>query len=98
MENRVADLNDWVEKGSLEWHSLLEELFELETQMTATSIRAPLIWLLVWQGAARLKIGLSRSESINHRHADFQSGVGMLLAFYFNKLAGRPLPNLQDNA
>jgi hypothetical protein len=34
MENRVADLNDWVEKGSLEWHSLLEELFELETQMT----------------------------------------------------------------
>jgi hypothetical protein len=34
MENRVADLNDWVEKGSLEWHSLLEELFELEAQMT----------------------------------------------------------------
>jgi hypothetical protein len=34
MENRVADLNDWVEKGSLEWNSLLEELFELETQMT----------------------------------------------------------------
>ena len=34
METRVAELNDWVEKGSLEWHSLLEELFELETQMT----------------------------------------------------------------
>ena len=34
MEIRVAELNDWVEKGSLEWHSLLEELFELETQMT----------------------------------------------------------------
>jgi hypothetical protein len=34
MENRVADLNDWVEKGSLEWNSLLEELFELETQLT----------------------------------------------------------------
>lgn len=33
MEIRVAELNDWVEKGSLEWHSLLEELFELETQM-----------------------------------------------------------------
>ena len=34
METRVAELNDWVEKGSLEWHSLLEELFELETQTT----------------------------------------------------------------
>jgi len=33
MEVRVAELNDWVEKGSLEWHSLLEELFELETRM-----------------------------------------------------------------
>jgi len=34
----------------------------------------------------------------NTRHADFQSGVGMLLALYFNKLAGRPLPILQHNA
>jgi hypothetical protein len=34
METRVAELNDWVEKGSLEWNSLLEELFELETQMS----------------------------------------------------------------
>ncbi len=32
------------------------------------------------------------------RHADFQSGVGMLLALYLNKLAGRPLPNLHHNA
>jgi hypothetical protein len=34
METSVAELNDWVEKGSLEWHSLLEALFELETRMT----------------------------------------------------------------
>ncbi len=34
MEIRVAELDDWVEKGSLEWHSLLEELYELETEMT----------------------------------------------------------------
>jgi len=34
MEIRVAELDDWVEKGSLEWHSLLEELYELETDMT----------------------------------------------------------------
>ena len=27
MEARVAELNDWVETGSLEWNSLLEELF-----------------------------------------------------------------------
>ena len=33
MEARVAELNDWVEQGSLEWNRLLEELFELETSM-----------------------------------------------------------------
>ncbi len=37
-------------------------------------------------------------QPINHRHADFQAGVGMLLALYFNKLAGRPLPDLRHNA
>jgi len=37
-------------------------------------------------------------QPINHRHADFQSSAGMLLALYFNKLAGRPLPNLPHNA
>jgi len=31
-------------------------------------------------------------------HADFQSGVHRLLALYFNKLPGRPLPNLHDCA
>ena len=34
----------------------------------------------------------------NTRHADFQSSVRSLLALYFNKLPGRPLPNLHDNA
>ena len=33
-------------------------------------------------------------QPINHRHAAFQSNVGRLLVLYFNKLAGRPLPNL----
>jgi len=33
METRVAELDDWVEYGSLEWHSLLEELHEVETSM-----------------------------------------------------------------
>ena len=37
-------------------------------------------------------------QPINHRHADFQSRVGRLLALYFNELAGRPLPNLHYNA
>jgi len=37
-------------------------------------------------------------QPINTRHADFQSDVGRLLALYFNKLPGRPLPNLHDNA
>jgi len=37
-------------------------------------------------------------QPINTRHADFQSGIGRLLAIYFNKLAGRPLPNLHHNA
>jgi len=37
-------------------------------------------------------------QTINHRHANFQSGAGMLLALYFNKLAGRQLPNLRHNA
>ena len=27
----------------------------------------------------------------NYRHADFQTGVGKLLALYFNQLPGRPL-------
>ncbi len=30
METRVTELNGWVEHGYLEWHSLLEELFEVE--------------------------------------------------------------------
>ena len=34
----------------------------------------------------------------NCRHADFQSDVRTLLGLYFNKLAGRPLPNLHHNA
>jgi hypothetical protein len=33
MEARVAELNGWVEDGTLEWNSLLEELFELETHL-----------------------------------------------------------------
>ena len=33
MEARVEELNGWVEQGSLEWRSLLEELYELETSM-----------------------------------------------------------------
>ena len=33
MEIRVAELDGWVEQGSLEWNSLLEELFEIETRM-----------------------------------------------------------------
>ncbi len=37
-------------------------------------------------------------QLINTRHADFQSAVRGLLALYFNKLPGRPLPNLQYNA
>jgi len=37
-------------------------------------------------------------QPINTRHADFQSGIGRLLAIYFNKLSGRPLPNLHHNA
>ncbi len=36
--------------------------------------------------------------SNRRRHADFQAGVGMLLALYFNKLAGRPLPDLHHYA
>ncbi len=42
--------------------------------------------------------GAVKRESINHRHADFQSRIGSLKALYFNVLPGRPLPNLQDNA
>ena len=33
MEARVEELNGWVEQGSLEWRSLLEELYELETSV-----------------------------------------------------------------
>lgn len=33
METRVAELNGWVEQGSLEWNRLLEELFEVETYL-----------------------------------------------------------------
>jgi hypothetical protein len=33
MEARVAELNGWVEQGSLEWNSLLEELFEIESSL-----------------------------------------------------------------
>ena len=45
----------------------------------------------------RVKNLVSGAKS-NHRHTDFQSAVGRLLALYFNKLAGRPLPNLHHNA
>lgn len=31
MEARVAELNGWVEQGSLEWNSLLEQLYEIES-------------------------------------------------------------------
>lgn len=31
MEDRVAELDGWVERGYLEWRDLLEELYELET-------------------------------------------------------------------
>ena len=37
-------------------------------------------------------------QPINHRHADFQAGIGMLLALYFNKLAGRQLPDMHNHA
>ena len=37
-------------------------------------------------------------QPMNHRHAGFQSTVGMLLALYFNKLAGRQLPNMHNHA
>ena len=33
MEMRVAELDGWVERGYREWHGLLEDLFEVETQM-----------------------------------------------------------------
>ena len=34
----------------------------------------------------------------NHRHADFQSGLGSPEALYFKELPGRPLPNLHHDA
>jgi hypothetical protein len=37
-------------------------------------------------------------QPINHRNTDFQADVGMLLALYFNKLAGRPLLDLHHGA
>ena len=33
METRVAELDGWVEQGYREWHSLLEDLFEVETYL-----------------------------------------------------------------
>jgi len=33
METRIAELNDWVKQGYLEWHSLLEQLFEVEQRV-----------------------------------------------------------------
>jgi len=33
MEDRVAELDGWVEQGYREWHSLLEDLFEVETYL-----------------------------------------------------------------
>jgi hypothetical protein len=33
METRVAELDGWVERGYLEWHSLLEELYEVEKHL-----------------------------------------------------------------
>jgi hypothetical protein len=40
------------------------------------------------EAARRMRIGSSRSKSINHRHADFQFGSGSPLAIFFNKLPG----------
>ena len=36
MENRVAELTGWVERESLEWHRLLEGLYEVETYLLET--------------------------------------------------------------
>lgn len=36
METRVEELDGWVERGYHEWHALLEDLFEVETQMLET--------------------------------------------------------------
>ena len=33
MEDRVAELNGWVEKGYAEWHRLLEDLYEVESYL-----------------------------------------------------------------
>jgi len=33
MEARIAELDGWVERGYLEWRSLLEELYEVETSL-----------------------------------------------------------------
>ena len=33
MEDRVAELEGWVEKGYVEWHRLLEDLYEVETYL-----------------------------------------------------------------
>jgi len=41
---------------------------------------------------------LAGSQSINHRHAGFQSRAGSPKFLYFNELPGRPWPNLQNNA
>jgi len=37
METRIAELTLWVERGSLEWNSLLEELFEVERSSSELS-------------------------------------------------------------
>jgi len=53
--------------------------------------------LLVRQGAARVKIGLSRSESINHRHADFQFVDDYFKPNISNRLPGQSLGESQDD-
>jgi hypothetical protein len=37
MEQRIAELERWVDEKYAEWHRLLEELFEVETELN----RAP---------------------------------------------------------
>ena len=71
-------------------------------------VELPTAWFVVHCSTLRLRRPATWLQSIrpmwwpggesNHRHADFQSGVGVLLALYFNKLAGRPLPKLHHDA
>jgi len=48
--------------------------------------------------AIEARIGPSRSESINHRHADFRFGVRRSRAIFFSTLPGSPLRGLHNCA